>query len=218
MIPIIDHKIPEIEQINTPTGRLYKTPEGNLYPSVTTVLSSIPNPALDKWREAVGPEKAKQLSEAATRRGTKIHTWCELFIKQLGFGISPLDFVAGNMFRAMIPEINKFQEIHALETRLWSDQLRVAGSVDCIAFINGELYVVDFKTSGRYKTRDEIPSYFMQCSAYAMAWYERTGMPIRNMRVLITTEDDGLLVYDEHVTDWLPKFVEVRRNYDKLNS
>ncbi len=127
--------------------------------------------------------------------------------------MKPTQQIAIAMFQQMIPELCKFQEIHALETGLWSDAIKVAGSVDCIAMINNQPYIVDFKTSGRFKSREDIPSYFMQCSAYAMAWYERTGMSISRMRVIITTEDDGLLVYDESVTDWLPKFVEVRKAF-----
>lgn len=216
MTKIINYDLPRLEQINTPNGRKYKLPDGTLLPSVTTVLSSIPNEHIEQWKAKVGEEKAKQISEAAAKRGTKIHTWCECFIKQIGFGISPLDFETGNMFRAMIPELRKFDEVHALETKLFSTKLRVAGTVDCIAKIDGKFYVVDFKTSSRFKTRDDIPSYFMQASVYAMAWYELTGISIEDIRIIITTQDDGVLVYDEKVRDWLPEFVKVRKQYDLL--
>lgn len=213
MIPIEQHNIPPLEQINTPCGRFYKSESGAVYPSVTTVLGSIPNPGLEAWKKSVGEVKAKQISKSATDRGTLIHAWCEAFILDEPIDIKPTQHIAGEMFRNMIPELIKFQEVHALETRLWSDNLKIAGSVDCIAFIAGELYVVDFKTSNSFKSKKDIPTYFMQCSAYAMAWYERTGMPIRKIRIIITTQDDGVLVYDEDVTTWLPEFVKVRKNY-----
>lgn len=210
------YNIPQCEQINSDAGRLYKTPDGNLYPSVTTVLSSYPNPHLDEWIEKVGKVRAQQYANAAASRGTKIHEWCETYVKGLDPEIPSYEFEAGNMFKQMRPELEKFQEVHALENRLWSDKLRVAGTVDCIATIDDELYIVDFKTSTRYKTREDIPTYFMQCAAYAVAWYERTGMAVGKMRVLITTQDDGVLVYDEPVKRWVPKFMELRKTYDLL--
>ena len=209
----IDYAIPSCEQINNPTGRLYKTPDGNLYPSVTTVLGSIPSPELDAWKLAVGEAEAKKISKSATVRGEKIHKWCEDYLRGNDTKMPMLHREAYEMYLAMVPYLNKFSVIHALETRLWSDKLKVAGSVDCIAEIDGEVWVIDFKTSGRYKTIEEIHSYFMQTSAYAYMFWERTGIAIKKMRIIITTQDDGVLVYDELVKDWLPEFMKVRASF-----
>lgn len=216
MVKFIKHDIPECEQINTPEGRRYKTPEGKLYPSVTTVLGSIPDPELEAWRAAVGVDKANEIGRKAAKRGTKIHTWCECYIKQIGFGIAPHDHEAGQMFFNMCPELNKFEEVHALEQRLWSDSLQVAGSVDCIAKVDGKMTIVDFKTSTNPKTADMIPGYFMQCSAYAQCWWERTGIAINKIRIIMTTQDDGVLIFDEQVKNWLPKFIEIRKKMSVL--
>lgn len=213
MFEFITYDIPECEQINSPEGRRYKTPNGDLYPSVTTVLGSIPNPYLTEWIKKVGKEESERIANAAANRGTKIHNWCESYLKSIEFKISPFDHEAGDMFKNMVPELNKFQQIHALETRLWSDRLRVAGTVDCIAKISDHMYVVDFKTSRAYKSREDIPSYFMQTAAYSVMWWERTGILIEKARVIITTQDDGILVYDEPVKPWIKKFVELRKEF-----
>jgi genome maintenance exonuclease 1 len=216
MAQFVVYDIPVCEQINSESGRRYKTPNGDIYPSVTTVLSSIPMPFIDNWRRKVGEETAKKISDAAAKRGSKIHGWCEQYLMKQAITHSPFEHEATMMFKNMKPELDKFDEVHALETRLWSDKLRVAGTVDCIAKIDGVFYIVDFKTSRQLKNRADIPSYFMQCAAYAVAWYERTGIAIAKMRVIITTQDYGVLVFDENVKDWVPQFIELRKKFDSL--
>lgn len=209
MHKFIEHPFPTLEQVNTPEGRFYQTPEGNRYPSVTTVLGSVPNPALEAWKAKLGPA-ADVISKKAANRGTLIHERLESHIKGEPTEFTMFQQSEREMFTNLIPHLDKLDEIHALETRLYSDKLRVAGSVDCIAMIDGVLHVVDFKTSSRYKTADEIHSYFMQCAAYSMMFFERTRILAPKIRILMTTQDDGVLVFDENVKDWIPKFIEIR--------
>lgn len=214
MRKFIPHEFPKLEQINSPSGRKYQTPEGNLYPSVTTVLSAMSNDYLLEWKQRVGESEADKISKAAATRGTLIHEACEFFLLDKEFKFSPFAGVAAGMFKQMVPMLQRFDDIHALETRMYSDKLRVAGTCDCIASIDGTPYVIDFKTSGRYKAREEIESYYMQGAAYSLMFWERTGILIPKMRILITTQDDGLLDYIEPVVKWLPKFVALRNTLE----
>lgn len=216
MFTFIHHNIPDCRQINSEGKRLYETPDGKKYPSITTVLSSIPNPHIHEWRLKVGKEAAQKITTQAANRGTKLHSFCESYLKSEEIVLDPLHFEANEMFRYMKRELDLFEEIHALEKRVWSHKLRVAGTVDCIAKIDGQMYVVDFKTSSRFKSREDIDSYFMQGAAYAVSWYELTGVAIANIRILIATGEHGILLYDEPVRKWVPKFMEVRKNYDSL--
>ena len=208
---IIEYNIPTLEQINTPEGRFYESPTGERYPSVTTVLGRAGNSYLTDWINKVGEVEAKKISSAAARRGTLIHESAENYIRGLPVFIHPYLQTERNMYEALIPELNKFDEVHALETRLYSDKLRVAGTVDCIAKIDGKFWIIDFKTSRRYKTEKEIHSYFMQCAAYSVCWYERTGILASDMRILMTTEDDGVLVFEQPVKPWIAPFIELRK-------
>lgn len=212
-ISIVKHDLPTLEQINTDYGRFYKTPNGNYYPSVTSVLGSITNEYLDKWIRNVGKEEASRVSKIAANRGTKIHECCENYIlgKQNKFSMFEPDIKI--MFENLIPYIDQFEEVHGVESRVYSDILRVAGTIDCIAKIAGKMYIIDYKTSSRIKTREEIYSYFMQCSVYAIAFYELTGITIPNIRILMTVRDEKVLVFDEKVKDWFGKFKELRFNY-----
>ena len=213
MPKFIHYNIPDCKQINADGKRVYQTPDGQKYPSVTTVLSAIPNPFLAAWKERVGKDAAAAISSKAASRGTRIHTAAEKYLLGEEFTWKMTEGETKEMFRNLCPVLDEFDEIHALEQRLWCDRLRVAGSVDCIAKIADEMYVVDFKTSSRYKNREDIDTYFMQAAAYAMMWYARTGIVVAKSRIIITTQDDGILVYDGSIKKWLQKFVQLRREY-----
>ena len=62
------------------SGRVYATPTGEKYPSITTVLSSFNKKALFEWRKRVGEEEANRIAAKASRRGTKLHTVCENYL------------------------------------------------------------------------------------------------------------------------------------------
>lgn len=207
---IIDHALPYLDQINTSTGRYYRTPAGILYPSVSSILGAAPSPELEKWRKRVGAAEADRISRISSTRGTRIHQCCENYILGKENIFSTFDFLEKPMFQNMIPHLDKFDEVHALETRLFSNKLRVAGTVDSIVKINGQMWVVDYKTSKHFKHAIDIPSYFLQCSAYAVCFYEQTGIVVPNIRIIMTTTDYGVLVFDEKVKDWIGKFMELR--------
>ena len=68
--------------------------------------------------------------------------------------------------------------IYAQEAGLYSDKYKVAGRVDCIARYNGTPSIIDFKTSSRERTDDWNENYYIQGSAYAEMFGERTGIEV----------------------------------------
>lgn len=207
---LIKYNLPQLEQINSPTGRFYKTPDGDLFPSVTTILGSIENTEIQKWIDAVGVQEANRIARVAADRGTLVHSACENYILGRPNKFSMFEFDAKKMFGYLAPEIDKIQEVHALETRLFSRKLQVAGTADCICKIDGHMYIVDFKTSSRIKLKQDIDSYFMQTAVYAVAFYELTGIVVPNIRILMAVKDEGVFVFDEKVKNWVSKFSEIR--------
>lgn len=208
-------KIPEITRIDSDSGRMYRTPDGNMYPSVSTVLGKgLPNPWIDQWRKKVGDKVANEISKRATDRGTLIHENIENTIlgKPLTFNMFQQEDKM--MYKQVLPVLEEITIVRGLETQMWSDKLRVAGTVDCIAVHKGKLKCIDWKTSGHYKSRDEIHSYFMQTAAYSMMFWERTGYAIADILICMVTPDDGLLLFSEKVKDWLPEFIKVRNSVD----
>jgi genome maintenance exonuclease 1 len=182
----------DLKSVTTEDGRLYETPSGQRYPSVTTVLSAYNKKAIFEWRQRVGEQEANRISRKASGRGTKLHTMCENYL------MNEIDEVK---FRTMIPDTKQLflqlkpyldtniGRVYGIEQSLYSDRLKIAGRCDCIAEWNGELSIVDYKTSSWQKDEDKILNYFMQCTAYAEMFEERTGMPVNQIVVAVAVEE-----------------------------
>ena len=138
----IDYDL-ETETING--KRFYKTPEGLLYPSVTTITSQHGKDKILEWRKRVGEEEANRISTKASSRGTRVHKICENYLNnEEDYARKTMpDSVA--MFKTLQPLLDEHvNNIHALEIPLYSHHLRVAGRVDCIAEYDGKLSIIDF--------------------------------------------------------------------------
>jgi genome maintenance exonuclease 1 len=211
MITHIRHDIAKLERTTFPDGsRLYKTPSGAAYPSVTSVTGLLNKQTIIEWRKRVGEEEANRISSRAAKRGTAVHKLCEDFLNNEHVSPDPFDH---HTWVAILPELRKIDQVHCLETPLYSDHLQVAGTVDCIAEYEGRLSVIDFKTSKRIKTRDEIGNYFMQCSAYAVAFEERTGVPVDRLVIIMAIDDEPTKVFIEKRDTWVQGFKDLRNTY-----
>ena len=102
------------------------------------------------------------------------------------------------------------------EEFLYSDKLKCAGQVDCIAEYDGELSIIDFKTSRKPKKAEWIEGYFIQASFYAAAFFERTGIPIKQAVILIAVDGSESQVFKINTFDYLSHFLAVRKKYKEL--
>jgi len=204
MFTHIHHEFPTCVRRDTPIGRFYQTPEGNSYPSVTTVTGFGSEESLKAWKERVGEEEARRISVQAAARGTAIHSLAEshLLNNSLVYK-NPFD---AQLFNSILPELNKIDNIHALESKLYSDHLGLAGTVDCIAEYDGKMAVIDFKTSSKVKKKEWIEGYFMQCTAYAIMFEERTGIPVPRTVIIMAVEGEREpLVFIEKRDNYVPQ-------------
>tara|TARA_B100000519_G_scaffold148798_1_gene129635 strand:+ start:492 stop:1172 length:681 start_codon:yes stop_codon:yes gene_type:complete len=213
-------EIGTFKRVNTDLGRRYETPDGNLYPSITTILSHKSKPFIDAWRKKVGAKEANKITRQATARGTSIHKLVEYRLNnnmlKENEGRKTLNPLNEEMYQTMIGMLSKIDNIRAIEQNLYSDHLRLAGQVDCIAEYDGKLSVIDFKTSKKRKVRSHCYNYFMQCSAYAIMFEERTGIPVDQTVVLITQEDDGPMIHVEKRDEFVPQLLEARDAYESF--
>lgn len=182
----------DLKSVTTENGRLYQTPSGEMYPSVTTVLSSYNKKAIFEWRQRVGEEEANRISRKASGRGTKLHSVCEKYLlnemTDMKYQMMMPD--TKELFLQLKPHIDEnVTKVYGIEQSLYSDRLKIAGRCDCIAEWNGELSIVDYKTSSWQKDEDKILNYFMQCTAYAEMFEERTGMPVNQIVVAVAVEE-----------------------------
>lgn len=212
MPKFIDHDIPKLTRIDGEV-RLYETPEGKRYPSVTSIVGLHTQSHIDEWVQRVGEKTAAEIGGRAAARGTLIHENCENYLQGKPLTFSMFQVEERRMFNNFLQILNNVSEVHAMETQLYSDKLECAGTVDLICRIDGDIIILDWKTSGRYKSKEDISHYFMQCSAYAFMFYERTGIAVGKIRIAMTTEEFGLLQFEEEVKTWLPKFITLRNEY-----
>jgi len=196
----------DLKAETTPEGRRYITPEGESYASVTTVLTEYNKKAIMEWRERVGEEEANKVSAQASSRGTRVHSLCETYLKN---ELSPMKIStmmpdAKELFYKIKPFLDThIGRVYALEQALYSDELRIAGRVDCIAEWDDKLSVIDFKTASKEKNEDWIENYFMQCSAYAEMFEERTGKPIDQIVVAIAVANGNPQIFVKEKQDYL---------------
>lgn len=213
----VDLEYDDLESETINGKRFYVTPDGKQYPSVTTVTGLHSKKAIMEWRKRVGEETANKISTQASTRGNKVHALCERYLNneiyyKQGFGLTELD-----MFYKIKPTLDeKISNIHALEIPLYSNHLRVAGRVDCIAEYNKKLSVIDFKTSTKEKKEQYIQNYFMQCSAYAVMYEELTKVPITNLVVIIAVQEGNVQVFTKKRDDYIKEFISYRNLFDEL--
>ncbi len=195
MFKHLEKELPTLSRETIDGVRYYDTPDQKLV-SITSVISFFNRDKFTKWRKRVGEEKANAITRKATSRGTDMHTLTEHYLKNEELPVvKPLpDF----LFKIAKPELNKIDNIHTLEGSLYSKELGVAGTVDCIAEYDGELAIIDFKTSAKPKPRDWIDGYFVQCAAYACMYYELTGIPVKKFVIIMSCENGDCVVYQEY--------------------
>ena len=194
----------EVDPVTRDGTRFYPIPGADkYYPSVTSITSFKNAKFFAKWRKKIGENEANRITARATQRGTAFHAITEDYIKgQLDLNRylenNPLSV---RMFQSAKSELNRINNIHCLETFLYSHYLGLAGRVDCIAEFDGELAVIDFKTSTKEKKEEYIENYFVQETAYAAMFLERSGIEVKKIVTLIATEEGTIQVFQKYNLD-----------------
>ncbi len=228
MNELIDKKFNHVElnlnqiQRETIDGvRYYKVPNKDgvkKFVSITSVISHYSKEKFAKWRKRVGEEEANKITKKATSRGTDTHTLIENYL--LNQDLPEVQPLSDYLFKNAKPSLNRINNIYTLEGSLYSEFLGIAGTVDCISEFDGELAIVDFKTSAKPKPREWIDGYFVQCCAYACMLHEMTGLSVKKFVIIMTCENGEVEIYEEYdkkkylkmLVEYIKKFVD-----DKLS-
>ena len=186
-------------EANTIDGvRYYTLPNGKKAPSITSITSFYNRQTFIKWRKRVGEEEANKITKVATERGTKFHDLVEKYL--LNEDINSLKDVLPTTKARLIAareSLNKIDNIHALEKPLYSEYFGIAGRVDCIAEYEGELAIIDFKTSKKIKPEKWLENYFVQETAYACMYFEMTGIAVNKIVTLMVADNGDVHVYEK---------------------
>ncbi len=203
MFKHIELNLPKLQRVVIDGVRYYDVLEGNgesssplKLVSITSVISHYKKDFFNKWRKRVGEEEADRITRKATSRGTDFHTLTENYFYNIP-ELPKVQPLSQHLFYIAKPALDRINNIHALEGSLYSKFLGIAGTVDCIAEYDGELSIIDFKTSKEPKPREWIDGYFVQCCAYACMLHEMTGISVKKFVIIMACENGDVEVYEE---------------------
>lgn len=209
-------------------GKRYHKWGENIYPGVTTVLSETKDEkskkALDKWRSEVGEDEAKNITRLACERGTEVHACIEDHL----IGVErKCDLQWMSFWDSIRPALVNVSNVQLIEGALYHPR-GFAGSVDCVGEWEGQLSIIDWKTSTKPKRADWIDDYKMQTAAYCAAVnrlyfedFKELEIPlIRQAVIVIALGDRPAQVFkvepDEIMSYWnqfAEKVVEYHRKF-----
>jgi len=212
-----------LTDITTDSGRIYVLPDGTQYPSVTTVLGHVKPQGIIDWEERIGLIEADRIRDIATSKGSKLHDLVERYLD----GQKPdhkREFPDVNaLFFKIKSELDKISNIVCQEAALYSDELKIAGRVDCVGKYNGQYAIIDFKTASKPKKPEYITSYCEQITGYGRMFYERTGINIRRGVIIMASPIKGQVFkvrLDDHIESLKAKiegyYQDVEANTDTI--
>ena len=220
---------PNLERVDTEIGRHYLDSNGNLVPSVTTVLSKTSNnkEGIEKWRKKVGDVEADRIMKQSTDIGTAVHEAIEKYLNKEywdDFEETNDQLMARKMTSKFINQgLEKITEIWGLEVGLILDNL-YAGTADCVGSYQDVPSLIDFKTARRIKRREWIEDYFLQGCAYANAHNVMFNTEIKQIVILMVDRD---LVFKEFIvrldefneltTKWKKRLIYFDKKYKNIN-
>ena len=215
----VQTSLPEVTTETINRKRFYVTPEGNKYPSITTVLSTRKKEGLFEWRKRVGNDVANYVARTSASRGTKVHHMCEDYLNnEFDEEKHKKDFLPFCLFNQLKDQaLCNLDNIYAQEAGLYSDKYKVAGRVDCVAEYKDTLSIIDFKTSTRERSDDWNENYYIQGSAYAEMFEERTKIKIDQVVILVVTEDGTVQEFVNNKQDYLPMLEESMNEWSRTN-
>ena len=195
----VDVSLPKLSRETIDGVRYYSVPDEDellKLVSITSVTSHFNKEIFVNWRKRVGDVEADRVTKAATTRGTDMHTLTEHYLKN-DEELPTVPPISDFLFKIAKPKLNLIDNIYALEGALYSKELGIAGTVDCIAEYDGELAIIDFKTSKKPKPRNWIEHYFVQAMAYGCMLYEMKDISIKKLVIIMACENGECVVYEE---------------------
>jgi genome maintenance exonuclease 1 len=219
MFKHIKHEIirPFAKAEHTEDGHFYRTNEGKLYPSVTTVFKALDT---KEWypywvasvarkegiTEAEAEIRCKEIGNNSMEMGNGIHDLAEDYVngkpmkkQQIIEEINPYD-----LFVPLAEHLDEHVDnIHGAEKKIYSDEMGLAGTADLIAEYDGVLSVIDFKNSRKPKSKSECQkkNYFEQICAYAKMWEYCTDQKIEQGVILVVSWDGKVKPFKVNIDD-----------------
>lgn len=212
--------LPKLADIPTETvnGSRKYVVNGKLLPSITSVTSYQTRHSINEWRQRVGEDVANKISQFASTNGTKFHSIVEQYVDN---SINLVEYEGNEQYEVALKLFNQFQHlvdminnVHYQECAMYSEQLGIAGRVDCIAEFDGQLSIIDFKSSSKPKYESQILGYFVQETGYAKMYEEMTGRKVTQIVTLISCHSGETQVYVKNPDDYVDTLKQYIADYN----
>lgn len=209
--------------------RHYVLPSGKAVPSMTTITGSLPNPKLEAWKkemeEKYGAGVPEWIKITAGVRGEAFHKLAERYLEGTDPAVLKTEskLLPYALFENVIRILDQIKDIKHQETTVYSEDLGVAGRLDCIARFeapeegfNG-MAVIDFKTATKAKLEEDILNYFLQATGYSMAYEEMTGIKIPNIIIIVSCESGERQVFIRDREPYMDQLRQLAMKYHEDN-
>ncbi|MGL5805473.1 MAG: hypothetical protein ACRC11_08520 [Xenococcaceae cyanobacterium] len=195
--------------------------EGQIYPSVTSILSATKpeqaKQALQNWRRRIGKEKAQQITTNASRRGTSLHGAIAAFLKQQPV---PDDIEENQYWQSILPVLERVDRVHLIESAIYHSECKYAGIFDCLGEWEGQLCLFEWKTASQPKKLEWIEDYCLQVTAYIAAINHLYQVNITQGIIAISLFDRPAQIFNlnEDILDnYWQQFLERLKLFSLLN-
>ena len=172
-------------------GRFYITPEGNHWPSITTILGATGDKEfLEEWKSRIGEKEANRITRLAGSRGSGLHDITEKYIRGNSTYLDDVMPLPRKLFHQIKPFLdNSLGEVFGIEQALYSNVHKIAGRSDLIGLYNDKVSIIDYKSSINPKQLDWIQDYFIQGAGYGTMFNLMSCIHVEQIVILIGVEN-----------------------------
>ena len=193
----------QAELIEKDNAHFYQTPTGEIYPSITTILhetmANEKKESLQNWKDQ--EVAADYITQEAATIGTETHKLIENHINEVR-QTDDVRLLSVAHFNNLIPFLQKINDVHGTELRLYSNAMKLAGTSDCIANYDGELSIIDYKTKRSDQKEEWMKDHFIQGTAYAQMFKELTGIEVKQVVILVSSEKNSRMEFVKNTEDY----------------
>ena len=193
----------QAELIEKDNAHYYQTPMGESYPSITTILhetmSMDKKESLQNWKDK--EIAADYITQEAATVGTETHKLIENYINEIR-QTDEVRLLSVAHFNNLIPFLQKIDDVHGTELRLYSNAMKLAGTSDCIAEYDGKLSIIDYKTKRSNQKEEWMTDHFIQGTAYSQMFKELTGIEVKQVVILVSSEKNSRMEFVKNTEDY----------------
>ena len=193
----------QAELIEKDNAHYYQTPMGESYPSITTILhktmSTEKKESLQNWKDK--EIAADYITQEAATIGTETHKLIENYINEIR-QTDEVRLLSVAHFNNLIPFLQKIDDVHGTELRLYSNAMKLAGTSDCIAEYDGKLSIIDYKTKRSNQKEEWMTDHFIQGTAYSQMFKELTGIEVKQVVILVSSEKNSRMEFVKNTEDY----------------